>query len=83
MMFAIHPGGPKIVEHIQNELGLRDEQVAISKKVFRENGNMSSATIPHIMKGILDEKGIPQGTRVVALGFGPGLTVTGLVLEKI
>jgi alkylresorcinol/alkylpyrone synthase len=83
LMFAIHPGGPKIVEHIQAELSLEDDQVAISKKVFRENGNMSSATIPHILKGILEEKGIAVGTRIVALGFGPGLTVTGLVLEKI
>lgn len=83
LMFAIHPGGPKIVEHIQGELGLRDDQVAISKKVFRENGNMSSATIPHILKGILEEKAIAPGTRVVAIGFGPGLTVTGLVLEKL
>jgi predicted naringenin-chalcone synthase len=83
LMFAIHPGGPKIVEHIQHELALRDDQVAISKEVFRENGNMSSATIPHILKGILEEDGIARGTRVVSLGFGPGLTVTGLVLEKI
>ena len=83
LMFAIHPGGPKIVEHIQHELALQDEQVAISKKVFQENGNMSSATIPHILKGILEDKRIEAGTRIVSLGFGPGLTVTGLVLEKI
>lgn len=83
LMFAIHPGGPKIVEHIQEELGLLEHQVAISKAVFRENGNMSSATIPHIMKGIVEEPAIAAGTRVVCLGFGPGLTVTGLVLEKI
>lgn len=83
LMFAIHPGGPKIVEHIQDELGLADYQVAISKSVFHENGNMSSATIPHIMKGIVEEPSIRPGTRVVCLGFGPGLTVTGLVLEKI
>jgi predicted naringenin-chalcone synthase len=83
LMFAIHPGGPKIVEHIQGELGLRDDQVAISKAVFRENGNMSSATVPHILKEIVDETAIEPGTRIVALGFGPGLTVTGLVLEKI
>ena len=82
LMFAIHPGGPKIIEHIQEELGLRDHQVAISKSVFRENGNMSSATVPHIMKGILEEPDIASGTRIVCLGFGPGLTVTGLVLEK-
>jgi predicted naringenin-chalcone synthase len=83
LTFAIHPGGPKIVEHIQDELRLREDQVAISKDVFRENGNMSSATVPHILKAILDEKAIPRGRRVLALGFGPGLTITGLVLEKI
>jgi alkylresorcinol/alkylpyrone synthase len=83
LVFAIHPGGPKIVEHIQDELGLRDDQVAISKAVFRENGNMSSATVPHILKAIVEETDIAPGTRVVSLGFGPGLTVTGLVLEKV
>ncbi len=81
--FAIHPGGPKIIEHIQEELELRDEQTEISKAVFRDNGNMSSATIPHILKDILGEKAIKRGTLVVCLGFGPGLTATGLVLEKI
>jgi len=83
LMFAIHPGGPKIVEHIQDELGLRDDQVAISKAVFRDNGNMSSATVPHILKEILEEPDVLPGTRIVCLGFGPGLTVTGLVLEKL
>lgn len=83
LMFAIHPGGPKIVEHIQSELGLRHDQVAISQQVFEDNGNMSSTTIPHILKEILDEKAIQIGTRIVSVAFGPGLTVTGLVLEKI
>jgi alkylresorcinol/alkylpyrone synthase len=83
LAFAIHPGGPKIVEHIQEALELDNDQVAVSKSVFAENGNMSSATIPHIFKAIMDEEGISVGTRVVCLGFGPGLTVTGLVLEKI
>jgi predicted naringenin-chalcone synthase len=83
LVFAIHPGGPTIIEQIQDELGLLDEQVAIGKAVLRENGNMSSATIPHILKGIVDEPGIAPGTRVVCLGYGPGLTLAGLVLEKI
>ncbi len=83
MIFAIHPGGPRIVEHIQDELGLGDDQVVFSKQVFQEHGNMSSATIPCILKEILEEKAIPVGTLVVSVAFGPGLTVTGLVLEKI
>lgn len=83
LVFAIHPGGPKIAEHIQEELRLRDDQVSQSKEVFRENGNMSSATIPHILKAILEEKAVRPGTRIVCLAFGPGLTITGLVLEKV
>jgi predicted naringenin-chalcone synthase len=83
LSFAIHPGGPKIVEHIQDGLGLREDQVAFSKQVFLENGNMSSATVPHILKAILEERSIPKGRRIVCLGFGPGLTITGLVLEKV
>lgn len=83
MVFAIHPGGPTIIEHIQDELGLMDEQVAIGKTVLREHGNMSSATIPHILKDIVDDPGIVPGTRVVCLGYGPGLALAGLVLEKI
>ncbi|SER06975.1 Predicted naringenin-chalcone synthase [Azotobacter beijerinckii] len=81
MSFAVHPGGPKIVEHVQEELGLSDDQVAISKSVFFEHGNMSSSTIPHILMRHLEEATV--GTRIVCLGFGPGLTITGLVLEKI
>jgi alkylresorcinol/alkylpyrone synthase len=83
LVFAIHPGGPKIVEHIQDALGLDEDQVAISKSIFAENGNMSSATVPHILKEVVEEAAIPIGTRVVSLAFGPGLTITGLVLEKI
>jgi alkylresorcinol/alkylpyrone synthase len=83
LVFAIHPGGPKIIEHLQSELNLSDEQVELSKKIFLENGNMSSATVPHILKAIIDEPYVPLGARIVAIGFGPGLTASGLVLQKI
>ncbi|MFA6205361.1 MAG: 3-oxoacyl-[acyl-carrier-protein] synthase III C-terminal domain-containing protein [Methylocystis sp.] len=83
LIFAIHPGGPRIVEHIQEALGLEPDQVAISNSVFTENGNMSSATVPHILKEIIEEPSIPVGARIVSLAFGPGLTITGLVAEKI
>jgi alkylresorcinol/alkylpyrone synthase len=83
VLFAIHPGGPKIVEHIQVEMGLKPDQTAFSSRIFLENGNMSSATVPHILKEMLDAPEVPEGSRIVAVAFGPGLTVTGLVVEKI
>ena len=83
VLFAIHPGGPKIVEHIQAELGLRSEQTATSSRIFLENGNMSSATVPHILKEMLESPEVPIGARIASVAFGPGLTVTGMVVEKI
>jgi len=83
LQFAIHPGGPKIVEHIQQALGLSNCQVASSQRVFLANGNMSSATIPHILNDILEDDSIKNDSIIVSFAFGPGLTVTGAVFQKV
>ncbi len=81
-IFAIHPGGPKIVSSIQMLLGLSDEQVKSSRKVLFERGNMSSATLPHVWSDILE--GNPEkGTPVLAMAFGPGLTMIGCIFEVV
>jgi predicted naringenin-chalcone synthase len=81
-LFAIHPGGPRIVDQIQDMLDLKDDQVKASRKVLLERGNMSSATLPHIWKEILDDVSVPENTPIVSLAFGPGLTICGNVLRK-
>lgn len=82
MIFAIHPGGPKILDYVKEELELREDQVAHAREIFYENGNMSSATIPHIWKSICEDTSIPSQTKIVTMAFGPGLTATGFILEK-
>jgi predicted naringenin-chalcone synthase len=80
--FAIHPGGPRIIDQIQEHLGLRPEQVQASNAILRDYGNMSSATLPHVWKTILDDDAVPAGTWIVSLAFGPGLTISGSILRK-
>ncbi|MFL5813476.1 MAG: 3-oxoacyl-[acyl-carrier-protein] synthase III C-terminal domain-containing protein [Bdellovibrionia bacterium] len=82
-IFAIHPGGPRILDQIQEMLELKDSQVAASRKVLLERGNMSSATLPHIWKEILEDPSVAENTQIVSLAFGPGLTLCGNVLRKI
>ncbi|MCB1108663.1 MAG: naringenin-chalcone synthase [Chlamydiia bacterium] len=77
--FAIHPGGPKIIEQIARILKLEDWQVEHSKQVLQSCGNMSSATLPHIWSSMLED--IQPGSEVVSLAFGPGLTIVGAVLR--
>lgn len=81
-IFAIHPGGPKIIEAVQKSLELSDEQCAESKKILFERGNMSSATLPHIWQEILNGNSSP-GKKIVSLAFGPGLTLFGAVFEVV
>lgn len=81
--FAIHPGGPKIVDQVATSLELSEAQTAFSRKVLRERGNMSSATLPHIWHEILRSSQVSNGDLVVSLAFGPGLTLSGAVLRKV
>jgi predicted naringenin-chalcone synthase len=81
--FAVHPGGPKILTHVQELLKLRDEQIAHSVAVLKNYGNMSSATLPHIWQALLHDSTVPNGAQIVSFAFGPGLSITGAVMEKI
>src|SRR5258706_2709664 len=47
-MCAVHPGGPKIIDSVQEMLERDDAQVATSRAVLFEHGNMSSATLPPV-----------------------------------
>ncbi len=81
-LFAIHPGGPKIIEQIAKVLKLEDKQIDHSKQILRSCGNMSSGTLPHIWEKIAQDTQVSRGTHIVSLAFGPGLTLAGALFEK-
>lgn len=80
-VFAIHPGGPKIVESIQRVLGLTTLQVGHALDILKTRGNMSSATVPYVWDHILHDEQLGDGQIVASVAFGPGLTVTGAMLK--
>src|SRR5439155_1468598 len=68
--WAVHPGGPAILDAVEQALGLDREATGVSREVLARCGNMSSPTILFI----LDRLRSKQAPRpCVALGFGPGL----------
>jgi alkylresorcinol/alkylpyrone synthase len=83
MIFAIHPGGPAILNQIRSRLGIEESAVAFSRKVLYEHGNLASATAPHIWQLIVESPQIPSGSKVLSMAFGPGLTVIGALFEKL
>jgi predicted naringenin-chalcone synthase len=82
-VFAIHPGGPKVIDVMQQALELSDAQVAASRGVLLRYGNMSSATLPHIWMRLLEAPDVPPSTPIVSLAFGPGLTVAAAMMMKM
>jgi predicted naringenin-chalcone synthase len=82
VLFAIHPGGPKIIENIAEVLNLSQEKVETSKKILKHHGNMSSATLPHIWEDI-SLSNVNKNSLVVSLAFGPGLTVAGSLMRIV
>ncbi len=83
MVFAIHPGGPAILNQIRSRLGIDEAQIELSRRVLNEHGNMASATAPHIWQLIVESPEIPRGAKVLSMAFGPGLTVIGALFEKL
>ncbi|TFV51998.1 3-oxoacyl-[acyl-carrier-protein] synthase III C-terminal domain-containing protein [Blastococcus sp. TF02A_35] len=73
--WAVHPGGPRIIDVVRDELGLREEQVAASRRVLSEHGNCSSATVLLVLQELADVDG-----PIVAMAFGPGLTLYAALL---
>lgn len=80
--FAIHPGGPKIIENVAKALHLNADQVKHSKDILYNYGNMSSATLPHVWEKIVSDKNVAPKELIVSLAFGPGLTIAGALFEK-
>jgi predicted naringenin-chalcone synthase len=76
--WAVHPGGRAILDRVQHALALSDGQLAPSRAVLREFGNMSSPTVLFILKRLMTDA--RAGERIVATAFGPGVTVEAALL---
>jgi predicted naringenin-chalcone synthase len=79
--FAIHPGGKLILKKVEEVFDISPDQNRHSRAVLGKFGNMSSATILFVLSALLDDKML-EG-EVLAMGFGPGLTLETLLMEKL
>jgi predicted naringenin-chalcone synthase len=78
--WAVHPGGPKILDVVQERLELSGEAMAASREVLAAYGNCSSPTVLLVLDA-LRRRAVPP-RRIVLLAFGPGLTLYGVLLER-
>jgi alkylresorcinol/alkylpyrone synthase len=77
--WAVHPGGPRILDVVQARLGLSADLMAASRGVLDQHGNCSSPTVLMIAERLRAAR--PR--HLVALAFGPGLTIYVALLRSV
>ncbi len=81
--WAVHPGGPRILQVVEQELGLASDALAASRACLAENGNCSSPTVLMILDRLLRADPVPRGgdRPLFMMAFGPGLTLYSALLS--
>ncbi|PRC44192.1 type III polyketide synthase [Mycobacterium sp. ITM-2017-0098] len=79
-VWVCHPGGPKVLDAIQNSLKLPDSAVEPSRRSLAEVGNLSSVSVLHILEKILSTNP-PPGSTGLMIGLGPGVSVELVLLR--
>lgn len=78
--FAVHPGGKQILQKVETAFQIDESQNKASHEVLSKFGNMSSATILFVLSSWLYHN--ENAAKILALGFGPGLSLETMLLEK-
>lgn len=75
--WAVHPGGPRILDAVEHALALDPDALSASRQILSECGNMSSPTVLFILQRLL---AVGNASPCVMLGFGPGLTIEAALI---
>jgi predicted naringenin-chalcone synthase len=81
--WVVHPGGPRILDVIGERLQLPDDSFDVSRKVLDENGNCSSGTVMMVLEETRRQRAPESGESLVAMAFGPGLTLYSALLRAV
>lgn len=73
----VHPGGTKVLDAVEETLGLAPGQLHWSRQVMRDHGNLSSATVLLVLERFLDSR--PHGGRGLLTAMGPGFAFEHVV----
>lgn len=70
--WVCHPGGPRVLEAVTESLGLPDGALDVTWRSLETVGNLSSASVLHVLRDTLAHRSPPPGTPGLLLAMGPG-----------
>ena len=79
--WAVHPGGIKIIDYVEQSLELDEGKLDHSRHILRQYGNMSSASLLFVLEHLIEQDKPQAGQYGVLMGFGSGLTVEFVLVQ--
>jgi alkylresorcinol/alkylpyrone synthase len=70
--WVCHPGGPKVLEAMQESLELPEGALDVTWRSLREVGNLSSTSVLLVLEETLEHHRPPPGSWGMLLAMGPG-----------
>ncbi len=80
--WAIHPGGKKVLDRIQDALNLDAAALADSRGVLFDYGNMSSPSVVFVLERIWKNRRVKKGDLALMAAFGAGFSAYGALLKR-
>ncbi|GAB2225233.1 hypothetical protein Droror1_Dr00006024 [Drosera rotundifolia] len=89
LFWAVHPGGPAILNGIEKRLNLSPDKLSASRRALADYGNVSSSTITYVLEYMIEEsskvkvKEDGDNEWGLILAFGPGVTFEGILARNL
>lgn len=83
-LWAVHAGGRTILDAVERGFELDEADLQPSRRILRDFGNMSSATLMFVLRGMLAEgRAGAEPAHGLALAFGPGLAAESFRFTRL
>ena len=79
--WVCHPGGPKVIEALQESLQLPRSAVEITWDSLASIGNLSSASVLHVLEDTLRDRPPEPGSWGLLMAMGPGFCSELVLLQ--
>ncbi len=79
--WVCHPGGPKVLEAMEEALDLPDGALEVTWRSLREVGNLSSTSVLLVLRDTLDDYRPASGSYGMLLAMGPGFCSELVLLQ--
>lgn len=80
--WLVHPGGPRILDAVQDALELDAEELDLSRRSLAAVGNLSSASVLHVLADAWARDDELPDSPSVLLAFGPGVSADLVLLGR-